>query len=71
MTNERLYVIIKMMKTQSTTMDKKLLMLQLIRDADNLAKATGMDFRLCLEILHKAGGGEQEVEPEQINNRKG
>ena len=47
-------------------MESRTVQLQLIREADNLAKATGMDFRLCLEILLKAGGEEKRDEPEQI-----
>jgi len=44
--------------------------LQLIKEADNLAKCTGMDFRLCLDILHKAGGGGTQNRPEEIKNMK-
>jgi len=52
-------------------MEKQNVQLQLIREADNLAKCTGMDFRLCLEILYNAGGRELKTESEQINKKKG
>jgi len=54
-----------------STMEKQNVQLQLIREADNLAKCTGMDFRLCLEILYNAGGRELKTESEQINKKKG
>ena len=56
-------------KKMNTTRD-----FELIREADCLAKATGMDFRLCLEILYKAGGEEQKEDsqdrPESISNKR-